>query len=111
MGKSAGTAPPVPTLPPEDTTSFPMMMSMLGMMEQMSSQQQQYQPPAPIAPPTVAKTTPIDWEEVSNQQIKKSKADNAIANAKRKGRRSTIHSSLAEDDTEDSGTTSLLGGK
>ncbi len=90
----------------------PAMMEM--MMGFMSSVAQGAQPgsggnamPEQLPPPEVVKAAPVDWKKQMEDLGKKAKYD--VEGEDRKGRLSTIHSSLTDDDEDTEMNQSLLG--
>jgi len=105
MGSKGGDSPPPVTRAPAQNDDMGMMMMMMDMMGSMNT------PAAPAAPlpPEITTTTPIDWAAQMEDLGAKAKYDAADAADDRKGRLSTIHSSLTDDGEDTEMTTSLLG--
>ncbi len=105
MGKS-GTAEAPPSAPQQDNSMAMIMPMMMQMMESMGTQNMPPVPP-PIPAPEIEQAAPVDWASQMEDLGNKAKYD---AEAKdRKGRLSTLHTSLTDDDEETEMSTSLLG--
>ncbi len=104
MGGKGGAAPPPEAAPMQDNSA-----AMMGMMMQMMGSMGQQQMPMPqqMPPPLVESTTPVDWESQMEDLGAKAKYD--AESKERKGRISTIHSSLTDDDVDTEMKGSLLG--
>ncbi len=107
-GKGGAVAPPTQSAAAPDNSAMMMgmMEMMMGMMHEPAQEQMN---PMMEAAPEVITAEPIDWaaqmESLDASAAAKVEADDA----ERKGRMSTIHSSLTDDDEETEMTTSLLG--
>jgi len=109
MGKSGGSAPPVPT---QDDSGMEMMMGMMEMMGgMMESQNEEVIMPDIIETPEVVQTEAVDWAQQMEDLGNKARYDTEEIDTERKGRLSTIHSSLTDDDEETEMSGSLLGGE
>ena len=107
-GKGGDTSTPPPVTAAPANNDMAMMEMMMAMMSSMGSMETP-DAPAAIEAPEVETATPIDWASQMEDLGAKAKYDADDAAAERKGRLSTIHSSLTDDDEETEMTTSLLG--
>lgn len=102
MGSKGSAPAPPPIQAPADNSSMLMMMEMMRGMNQ-----QQPMMPQAMPTPEIESSIPVDWKSQMEDLRAKSKFD---ADAEdRKGRMSTIHSSLTDSDEETEMSTSLLG--
>ena len=109
MGNKGGdTAAPPPVTAAPANNDMAMMEMMMAMMSSMGSMETP-DAPTPIDAPEVVESTPIDWATQMEDLGAKATYDADDAADERKGRLSTIHSSLTDDDEDTEMTTSLLG--
>jgi len=108
MGSKGSAAPP-PVATQSSGMDPAIMEMMMGMMARTSAlnDQAMMQQPQQLPPPEVVKAAPVDWKSQMEDLGKKAKYD--AEGEDRKGRLSTIHSSLTDDDEDTEMNQSLLG--
>jgi len=105
--KGSTTAPPTTTTTTDDSGMMEMMMMMMSSMA--AQEPASVAIPDPIEAPAVVSAEEVDWSAATEELDAQAKADYAEETADDKTRRSTIHSSLTDQDEETEMNTSLLG--